>query len=130
MPSRRVPGTARSPITTSTQSATKMPTVHFSTPAWSRYPEHAPRDLWCGPYLDTAFNDTGPDGKRAKEIIRAYQKQGVEDAFKASKAEVSYGVGNDECCECKHYGGGKFNTCAIVCGLVRGDRQCDRYEEK
>jgi hypothetical protein len=96
----------------------------------ARDPVHAPKDLWCGPYHDVAFTDIGVEGRRAKQILRIYRQQGVEDAFKVSKGEMHYGIGEYECRKCRHYGGGKMNTCAIVSGLVRADRQCDSYEEK
>ena len=96
----------------------------------ARDPANAPKTLWCGPYLDIAFGDDGKDGRRAKEILRAYRDQGVEDAFKTSKVELHYGISDVECRDCKYYGGAKVNTCAIVFGLVRADRSCDRFEEK
>jgi hypothetical protein len=85
--------------------------------------DNPPRDLWCGPYLDHPT-------PRDAEILRVFRKCGVEDAFKMSKVDAEYGIGQDECKTCKHYGGGQLNTCAIVSGIVRHDRQCDYYEEK
>jgi hypothetical protein len=98
----------------------------------ARYPENAPKDLWCGPYLDVAFQDDRKDAARAKEILRAYRAQGVADARKLSKAELHYGMSDVECRNCTMYEspGKPMSTCQTVCGLVRADRSCDRYEEK
>ncbi len=98
----------------------------------ARYPRNAPKDLWCGPYLDIAFSDDKKDTARAKEILRAYREQGVRDAFKVAKAEVHYGMSDVECRNCTMYeqAGKPMSTCSEVCGLVRADRSCDRYEEK
>jgi hypothetical protein len=98
----------------------------------ARYPKNPPKDLWCGPYLDTAFGDDAKDAARAKEILRAYREQGVRDAFKVSKAEVHYGISDVECRNCTMYEcpGKQMSTCDLVCGLVRADRSCDRYDEK
>ena len=98
----------------------------------ARYPRNAPKDLWCGPYLDIAFSDDKKDAARAKEILRAYREQGVRDAFKVSKVEVHYGMSDVECHNCTMYEqvGKPMSTCELVCGLVRQDRSCDRYEEK
>lgn len=85
--------------------------------------DNPPLDLWCGPYLD----DPSP---RDREILAQFRRFGVADAFKVSKIEVNYGVGGQECRDCEHYGGGAYSTCAIVCGTVRANRQCTRYEEK
>jgi hypothetical protein len=105
-----------------------------------RDPINPPRDLWCGPYLDTAFTDDGPDGKRAKELLRIFRAKGVADAFKLSKIATHYGMGPDQCRNCTHFGrgtairktlgNGDIAPCEIVCGLVRADRDCDRFEEK
>jgi hypothetical protein len=89
----------------------------------ARDPVNPPRDLWCGPYLDQ------PD-KRDLEILQAFRAKGVEDAFKTSKIDVHYGLGANRCHDCRHFGGGELATCAIVCGLVRADRQCDEFEAK
>jgi hypothetical protein len=98
----------------------------------ARYPRNAPKDLWCGPYLDVAFSDDKTDAARATEILRAYREQGVRDAFKISKVEVHYGISDVECRNCTMYEqpGKPMSTCSQVCGLVRNDRSCDRYEEK
>lgn len=98
----------------------------------ARYPRRAPRDLWCGPYLDVAFGDDPKDAARAKEIIRAYREQGVIDAFKVSKVEVHYGISDVQCKKCTMYEcpGKQISTCSVVSGLVRADRSCDRYQEK
>lgn len=94
----------------------------------ARDPKNPPRDLWCGPYLD----DPTP---RDLEILSIFRAKGVEDAFKKSKIDVHYGIGAQQCQNCKHFGvgpkrHGDLATCEIVCGLVRYDRQCDEYEEK
>lgn len=98
----------------------------------ARYPDNAPADLWCGPYLDTAFSDDKKDAARAKAILKAYREQGVKDAAKKSKVELHYGMSDVECRDCKNYvsPGKPMSTCEIVCGLVRHDRSCDRYEQK
>jgi hypothetical protein len=98
----------------------------------ARYPRNAPKDLWCGPALDVAFSDDKKDADRAKEILRAYRQQGVRDAFKVAKAEVHYGMSDVECRNCTMYQqpGKPMSTCELVCGLVRNDRSCDRYEAK
>jgi hypothetical protein len=98
----------------------------------ARYPRNPPKDLWCGPYLDVAFGDDKNDANRAKAILRAYREQGVRDAFKVSKVEVHYGMSDVECRDCTMYEspGKPMSTCELVCGLVRQDRSCDRYEEK
>src|SRR5258706_6827456 len=98
----------------------------------ARYPRNAPKDLWCGPYLDVAFSGENKDSERAKEILRAYRQQGVRDAFKVAKVEVHYGMSDVECRNCTMYEqpGKPMSTCSQVCGLVRADRSCDRYEEK
>jgi hypothetical protein len=88
-----------------------------------RSPANPPKDLWCGPYLDD------PDA-RDKQLIRIFCAKGVKDAFKASKQTAHYGMVGVECRDCKHYGGGKMNTCELVCGIVRATRGCDWYEEK
>jgi hypothetical protein len=98
----------------------------------ARYPENPPKDLWCGPYLNVAFDtDDKKDSARAKEILRAYRKQGVVDARKVAMVEVHYGMSDVECRNCTMYEcpGRKISTCQIVSGLVRDDRSCDRYEE-
>ncbi len=88
-----------------------------------RSPTNPPKDLWCGPYLDS------PD-TRDKELIRIFRAKGVRDAFKASKEDAHYGMGGVECRNWEYYGGGKIAECEKVCGLVRADRQCDWYEAK
>lgn len=91
---------------------------------YRRDPKNPPRDLWCGPLLDRP-------SKRDKEILRVYRAKGVADAFKASKRDASYGYGAEQCRACRHYGGGKeFDTCELVDGYVRADRQCDWWKAK
>jgi hypothetical protein len=84
----------------------------------ARDPENPPRDLWCGPYLD---NPTSRD----KELLRIFRAKGVVDAFKASKIEAEYGIGEHQCRDCKYFGGGELAPCEKVCGLVRANRHCD-----
>jgi hypothetical protein len=89
-----------------------------------REPKNPPKDLWCGPYLD----DPTP---RDKEILRIFRAKGVIDAFKVSKIDVHYGVGARECRDCKMFGpeSNEMRTCSLVCGLVRANRHCDRWEK-
>jgi hypothetical protein len=99
----------------------------------ARYPDNPPKDLWCGPYLNVAFDtDDKKDSAKAKEILRAYRAQGVADARKVAKMELHYGISDVECRNCTMYEcpGRDMSTCQIVSGLVRADRSCDRYEEK
>jgi hypothetical protein len=88
-----------------------------------RDPENPPRDLWCGPYLDD------PD-KRDLALLRIFRAKGVVDAFKASKIDADYGIGETECRDCRYYGGGTFSTCEKVCGIVRANRHCDWWMAK
>jgi hypothetical protein len=89
-----------------------------------REPENPPRDLWCGPYLDD------PD-KRDLALLRIFRAKNVADAFKASKIDAEYGIGENECRKCRHYcSDGEFGTCENVCGIVRPNRQCDWWEAK
>jgi hypothetical protein len=104
-----------------------------------RDPVDPPRDLWCGPYLDTVFTDDGADGRRARDILRMFRARNVADAFKLSKIAVHYGMGSQQCRNCTHFGtgtalhkalgGGDRAPCEIVCGAMRADRDCDRFEE-
>jgi hypothetical protein len=92
----------------------------------ARDPGRPPRDLWCGPYLD----DPTP---RDKELIRIFRAKGVEDAFKVSKIESEYGIGDRECIDCDHYNHGKageMGPCGKVCGIVRANRHCDYWVKK
>jgi hypothetical protein len=85
-----------------------------------------PKNLWCGPVLDH------PD-IYDKKIIRILQACGVQDAFKISKPEVHYGIGEDECIDCamfQRHKQGPFpalKPCTLVDGLVRDTRHCDRW---
>ena len=87
------------------------------------------KDLWCGPYLD----NPNADDKKVLEILRA---KGVEDAHKVSKETVGYGVGPQQCRDCRHFGGivadgsGPLRKCEIVSGLVRDKLWCRRWSEK
>jgi hypothetical protein len=92
----------------------------------ARDPIRVPQNLWCGPYLDEPT-------ARDRQIIRIFRSKGVEDAFKSSKLDAQYGMGEEECQECSHYNHGKvadFGPCAKVCGLVRCDRHCKWFAEK
>jgi hypothetical protein len=87
----------------------------------ARDPKNPPRDLWCGPYLD----DPTP---RDRALLRIFRAKGVVDALKASKVAANYGIGARACGDCRHYSGGECGTCEKVCGIVRANRQCDRWE--
>lgn len=89
----------------------------------ARDPENPPKDLWCGPYLDEPT-------PRDKELLRIFKAKGVVDAFKASKIDADYGVGQAECKDCRYFGGGKIAPCEKVCGLVRWNRRCDWFSPK
>jgi hypothetical protein len=92
----------------------------------ARTPTNPPRDLWCGPLLDEP-------SERDQEILRIYRRLGVDDAYKLSKLAVHYGVGAHECRACEHFSTtdrGVLRRCALVSGLVRGDRGCDRWAQK
>jgi len=95
------------------------------TRCYRRDPTNPPKDLWCGPYLDDA-------NKRDKEILRIYRAHGVVDAFKKSKIEVNYGVGQEQCQRCSMFGpeSGTLRTCSITSGLVRANRMCDKWQQK
>lgn len=100
-------------------------------------------DFDCTPLLDR------PD-RGDKKIIAALQKLGIADASKAAKDSVDYGksTGGDQCAGCAHWqdapeanlsngadpqvgpGQGDLGRCEIVCGLVRRDRWCKRFEAK
>jgi hypothetical protein len=84
-----------------------------------------PADLWCGPYLDH------PD-KHDLEILRQFCARGVRDAFKKSKYDVHYGTGPEQCCDCAMFEkrGSILSPCAIVSGLVRETRWCEKWRER
>lgn len=87
-----------------------------------------PRDVWCGPVLDSPDDDD-------KEIIRILRAKGVPDAFKKSKLEVRYGVGQSPCSACTMFGDGDMKSgiirqCEAVCGIVRANRHCDLWKER
>lgn len=88
-----------------------------------------PTDLWCGPYVDDQDEDD-------KKIIAILKAKGVTDAFKASKSSAHYGMGGNECKDCRHFAPtikqeqGKIGDCEELCGLVRWDRACDWWEDK
>jgi hypothetical protein len=88
-----------------------------------REPSNPPKDLWCAPYLD---EPTPGD----KEILAEFRKHGVVDAFKKSKVDVNYGIGQAQCRDCRHFSGGMkgpVRPCELVSGLVRNDRHCDLW---
>src|ERR1043165_3767823 len=84
----------------------------------------APKDLWCGPYLDEPT-------ERDEEILSALKKLGAIDAGKTSKYEAHYGVGRERCEDCAMWKperlaqeSKKLALCTAVSGLVRFDRHC------
>lgn len=87
-----------------------------------------PKDLWCGPVLDH------PDAYDRK-IIQILRACGVQDAFKTSKPDVHYGIGENECIDCAMFQrhkrgplpGQVLRPCMLVSGLVRDSRHCDRW---
>ena len=80
-----------------------------------------PKDLWCGPYLDAPDSDD-------EEILRVMRAKGVKDAFKKSKANVQYSMGENECRDCAMFGDKDIHPglryCDLVSGLVRKNRWC------
>jgi hypothetical protein len=93
----------------------------------ARDPVKVPKDLWCGPYLDEPT-------ARDKELLRIFRAKGVTDAFKLSKGDpsVMYRMAARKCEDCRMYErpGKELSTCELVCGLVRNNRQCERYVER
>lgn len=93
----------------------------------ARDPVNPPKDLWCGPYLDS------PDA-RDKELLRIFRAKGVADAFKLSKGDptVMYRTAGRKCEDCSMYErpGKDISPCELVCGLVRRNRQCERFVER
>lgn len=93
----------------------------------ARDPVNPPKDLWCGPYLD----DPTP---RDKELLRIFRAKGVTDAFKLSKGDpsVMYRIGGRKCQDCKMFEqpGKAISACELVSGLVRDNRQCERFEAR
>jgi hypothetical protein len=89
-----------------------------------RDPANPPKDLWCGPYLDEPT-------ARDKELLRIFKAKGVTDAFKLAKSDptVMYRMAGRKCEDCAMYEhpGKDLSTCELVCGLVRNNRQCERY---
>lgn len=91
---------------------------------YNKTPKRVPPDLWCSPLLDD------PD-ERDHEILRLYRKLGVIDADKRSKYEGHYSVSGRPCNTCEHWlekPSKELAPCAMLNGLVRGDRHCDYYE--
>jgi hypothetical protein len=86
-----------------------------------------PKHLWCGPILDK------PDANDLK-LIRGLRKAGVSDAFKLSKGDpsVMYGMGGRKCEDCKMMEQPKkeLSTCSLVAGMVRWNRQCERFVQR
>lgn len=87
-------------------------------------------DFDCTPLLDH------PDAVDRK-VLAALQKLGISDASKVAKDGVAYGksTGEDQCAGCAHWQaspdtGPDLSRCDTVCGLVRRDRWCRRYEAK
>lgn len=86
-----------------------------------------PKKLWCGPYLD----DPTPDDRK---LIRGFKACGVTDAFKLAKSDptVMYGMGGEKCRDCQMMEKPKLelSPCDLVCGMVRWNRNCERYVER
>lgn len=84
-----------------------------------------PADLWCGPISEEA--DAGD-----KEILRIMRAKGVTDASKEPKTEVHYGFGEVKCRECAMYQqrAKDLSPCDLISGMVRWNRQCDRWQER
>lgn len=88
-------------------------------------PKNPPKDLWCSPYTDQPDADD-------KRVLRRFISKGVIDASKQSKREVHYGFGDTKCRECVMYQqtDKDMSPCDLVCGLVRWDRQCDKWKAR
>ena len=86
-----------------------------------------PRDLWCGPVIDHAT-------RADKEVIRQFRAHGVEDAFKRSKFDVHYTLGEEQCRHCAMFGDRdvlpSLRKCDEVCGLVRAVKWCDKFSPR
>lgn len=87
-----------------------------------RAPENLPRDVWCGPLLDEPTEED-------KRILRQLRAKGVIDASKLSKESVRYGMGAHRCEDCTmmQRPAKALSQCDLVSGLVRNNRNCDRY---
>lgn len=92
-------------------------------------PETVDPDFSCAPLIDS------PD-KLDRRALKAMQKLGIEDAFKAPKATVAYtkSTSADVCAGCAHWlaspdTGPDLSRCSEIDGLVRRDRWCKRYEK-
>lgn len=88
------------------------------------------KDFACAPMLDS------PD-RLDKVALRAMQRLGVPDASKEAKAKVGYtkSTGEDQCADCAHWEaspdtGPDLSRCETVCGLVRRDRWCKKFEDR
>jgi len=84
-------------------------------------------DLWCAPYLDNAT-------ERDEELLAEMQKAGVRDAFKRSKYDAHYAIGEYACRDCRNKDpkalsqeDGEIFCCQVVCGIVRHNRHCDYF---
>ena len=99
----------------------------FLEQAARRPQTNPPRDLWCGPVIDHAT-------KADKEVIRQFRAHNVEDAFKKSKYDVHYSLGENQCRHCAMFGDRdilpNLRTCSVVCGLVRDKKWCDQWTKK
>lgn len=89
-------------------------------------PNSVPKDLACAPFLDD------PDAND-KRILKLLQAAGCMDAYKISKKSVDYArsTGADRCAGCAHWQDDRradLSRCALVDGLVRTDRWCNRYD--
>lgn len=88
--------------------------------------DSVPPDIWCGPVVDRP-------GERDRTIIKKLVSLGVNDALKESKYEAHYGVGGERCGDCKSYrpmeAQNTRGLCKKLCGPVRYDRDCDRWQQ-
>jgi hypothetical protein len=98
----------------------------YNRPVKKPHPQY-----WCGPLLSDPTD-------RDEEILKELRRLGVTDAFKRSKYEVHYGIGEYACADCKHWhpqfmkqkiGFGELAGCEIATGLVRDNRHCDHWTE-
>ncbi len=87
-------------------------------------------DFACAPLLDD------PD-RNDHRALRELRKLGVADASKTAKHIVKYSrsTGEDRCDGCKNWEGSTdlgpdLSRCTEVCGGVRRDRWCSKFEEK
>jgi hypothetical protein len=92
----------------------------------AKTPKIVPKDYCCAPYLDD------PDANDQR-VLKIFRGLGVVDAEKLSKRSTNYGMasGLDRCGDCVHWqnsGAAALSTCALVEGLVRDNRGCDKFQ--